>query len=58
MLFHDLLQIGIQHHKPQVTLPKDKNILTNNEVDFLQTMHDAVYFRCDNKRYYLKNSVY
>ncbi len=29
---------------------KDKNILTNDEVDFLQAMHDAVYFKCGGMR--------
>ncbi len=37
---------------------KDKNILTNDEVDFLQAMHDAVYFKCGGKRYYIKNGVH
>jgi hypothetical protein len=36
---------------------KDKNILTNDEVDFLQAMHDIAYFKCGGKRYYLKNGV-
>jgi hypothetical protein len=25
---------------------KEKQILSNDEVDFLQGMHDALYFRC------------
>jgi hypothetical protein len=37
---------------------KDKDILTNEEVDFLQAMQDAVYFKCGGKRYYLKNGVH
>jgi hypothetical protein len=28
---------------------KDKNILTNDEVDFLQAMHDVAYFKCGDK---------
>jgi hypothetical protein len=35
---------------------KDKNILTYDEMDFLQAMPDAVYFKCGGKRYYLRNS--
>jgi hypothetical protein len=37
---------------------KDKNILTKDELDFLQEMHDAVYFKCGGKHYYLKNGVH
>ncbi len=37
---------------------KDKNILTNDKVDFLQAMHDAVYFKCGGKSYYIKNDVH
>jgi hypothetical protein len=29
---------------------KDKNILTNDKMDFLQAMHNAVYFKCGGKR--------
>jgi hypothetical protein len=35
----------------------EKKILANDEVDFLQIMHDTVYFKCGGKGYYPKNGV-
>jgi hypothetical protein len=35
---------------------KDKNILSYDEVDFLQAMPDVVCFKCGGKCYYLRNS--
>ncbi len=29
-----------------------------DEVDFLQNLHEALYFRCGDDRYYLKNGVH
>ncbi len=37
---------------------KDKNILTIDEVDFLQAIHDTVYIRWKGKLYYLKNGFH
>ena len=37
---------------------KTKCILVDDEVDFLRAMHDALYFKCNGKRYYIKNGVH
>ncbi len=37
---------------------KEKKILTNDEVEFMKSIHDAVYFKCNGKRFYLKNGVH
>jgi hypothetical protein len=37
---------------------KRKKILTNDEVDFLECLHAALYFRCGGRRFYLKNGVH
>jgi hypothetical protein len=36
---------------------KQKKILQVDEVDFLQGVHEALYFKCAGKRFYLKNGV-
>jgi hypothetical protein len=58
MLHFHRLQIGLQYHQLQSALPDTKKILTNDEGDFFKSIHDAVYFKCNGKRFYLKNGVH
>lgn len=37
---------------------KERNILTENETDFLQTIHNQVHFSHDGKKYYIKDGVH
>ncbi len=37
---------------------KEKHFVSNNEVDLLQGIHDALYFSCGGQRFYLKNGVH
>ena len=37
---------------------KSNNILLPDEVDFLEGLHEALYFRCGGDRYYLQNGVH
>jgi hypothetical protein len=37
---------------------KRKHILADDEVDFLESLHQALYLRCGDKRFYFKNGVY
>ncbi len=31
--------------------------MTSYKVDFMKSIHDAVYFKCNDKRFYLRNGV-
>jgi hypothetical protein len=35
----------------------EKN-MTNDWIDFRKSIRDAVYFKCNGKRFYLKNDVH
>jgi hypothetical protein len=37
---------------------KRKKILSDNEIDFLEGLHEALYFKCGSQRFYLKNGVH
>jgi hypothetical protein len=36
---------------------KQKHILTDDEVDFLEALHSVLYFKYGNDKFYLENGV-
>ncbi len=46
------------NRKQLCSIMKRKKILSDNEIDFLEGLHEALYFKCGSQRFYLKNGVH